>query len=430
MKNGPTVLLMVLDAVGVTTLEYLLAHSARKVHLPHLCEMGLGNILSEKFRDRIASRPGAQLSLALTQASAYPDSTIGHREMVGVVDPRKYQLFPDGFPQNFVRALEKEIGRGVMFNRMAGGMEAIEENRELHEHTGRPILYASKCDPVLQLAMNEEIIPIPEQHRIVDASFALALRMGLKVTRAIGRSYVMKDDAIFRTPNRHDCTLPLEGPTLIGIARGRGVRTVSVGKAAELVGADFDDTIKLTDPKLLDPALGFRFVDGKKRDTNPYSIQGTINALVAAGNISRPRGTFVFANCVDADSLFGHTRDVEGALRSIEEFDRLLPRVTHLLAPGDMIMITADHGIEHREDYGYHSLEPLPMLAERVGVRFDLNLFTRGTLALAGYLAAQVFGCGDEYVETCALGKYLRSGRRGGARQGADRRCHAQDHHV
>jgi phosphopentomutase len=113
---------------------------------------------------------------------------------------------------------------------------------------------------------------------------------------------------------------------------------------------------------------------------------------------------------VDADSLFGHTRDIEGALRSLEEFDRLLPMVTHLLAPGDMMMITADHGIEHREDYGYHSLEPVPMLATVVGVRFDLKLFARETLALAGYLAAQIFGCAEEYIETCALGKYLRSG--------------------
>ncbi len=410
MRNGPTVLLMVLDAVGVTTMDYLLAHSARNIHLPHLCEMGLGTILSGKIGDGAAPRPQPSLAIALTQASAYPDSTIGHREMVGVIDPRRYRLFPDGFPARFVSALEKEIGRKVMFNRMAGGMEAIDENRELHEKTGRPILYASKCDPVLQLAMNEEIIPVREQHRIVDASFALALRMGVKITRSIGRSYVMRDGAVFRTPNRHDCTLPLEKPTLIGIARQRGVRTVSVGKAAELVGADFDDVIKLTDPKLLDPSLGFRFVDGKNRDTNPYSIQGTINALVAAKNISRPRGTFVFANCVDADSLFGHTRDVEGALRSIEEFDRLMPKITRLLAPGDMIMITADHGMEHREDYGYHSLEPVPLLASVVGAPFDLDLFRRNTLALAGYLAAQIFGCAEEYVETCALEDYLARG--------------------
>jgi phosphopentomutase len=370
--------------------------------------MGLGNVLSEKFKSRVAPCRQAQFSKALTQASAYPDSTIGHREMVGVVDPRTYQLFPNGFPEDYVRALSKEIGRDLIFNRMAGGMEAIEDNREAHEKTGSPILYASKCDPVLQLAMDERIIPVPEQHHIVDASFALALRMGLKITRSIGRSYTIRDGAIFRTPNRHDCTLPLDKPTLIGIAQGRGVRTVSIGKAAELVGAEFDDVIKLTDPALLDPALGFKFVDAKRRDTNPYSIQGTIDALAAARNISRPHGTFIFANYVDADSLFGHTMDVEGALRSIEEFDRMLPKITSLLSPGDLIIITADHGMEHREDYGYHSLEPLPMLASVIGGRFDLKLFERETLALAGYLAAQVFGCAGEYVEICSLREYLQ----------------------
>jgi phosphopentomutase len=328
--------------------------------------------------------------------------------MVGVVDPRTYKLFPDGFPEDYVRALAKEIGRDLIFNRMAGGMEAIEKNRELHEKTGKPILYASKCDPVLQLAMDENVIPVPEQHRIVDASFALALRMGIEITRVIGRSYTMRDGAIFRTPNRHDCTLPLDKPTLIGIAKGRGVRTVSIGKAAELVGAEFDDVIKLTDPALLDPALGFRFVDEKRRDTNPFSIQGTINALAAARNISRPHGTFIFGNYVDADSLFGHTMNVEGTLSSIEEFDRMLPKVTSLLSPGDMVIITADHGMEYREDYGYHSLEPVPMLASIIGGRFDLKLFERQTLALAGYLAAQVFGCAGEYVETCNLREYLK----------------------
>lgn len=421
MKNGPTVLLMVLDAVGATTLEYLLAHGARKVDLPNLSEMGLGNVLSKKFRDRVAPCRQARFSRAITQASAYPDSTIGHREMVGVVDPRTYQLFPNGFPEDFVRALAEEIGRDLIFNKMAGGMEAIEENMDLHEKTGSPILYASKCDPVLQLAMDEGVVPVPEQHHIVDASFALARRMGLKITRSIGRSYTIRDGAVFRTPNRHDCTLPLDKPTLVGIVRGMGVRAVSIGKAAELVGAEFDDVIKLTDPGLLDPALGFGFVDGKRRDTNPYSIQGTINALSAAGSVPRPKGTFIFANCVDADSLFGHTMDVEGTLSSIEEFDRMLPKITGLLAPGDLIIITADHGMEYREDYGYHSLEPVPMLAAVSGARFDLELFERETLALAGYLAAQVFGCEDEYVKVCGLSEYLKGGEEG--RIGVGRRA-------
>lgn len=408
MKNGPTALLLVLDAVGVTTLEYLLDRKPRAIALPHLRALGLGNILAERFRKSVRPNPYAQFAAAVSQASAYPDSTIGHREMVGVIDHRTYRLFPNGFPAEYVAALEKEIGRKVFFNKMAGGMEAIEKNREEHERTGFPILYASKCDPVLQLGMNETVIPVPEQHRIVDAAFALARRMGVTITRVIGRSYVMKEEAVFRTPNRHDCTLRLEQPTLIEIAARHGVRTVSVGKTAELVGAHFDDKVKLTDPSSLDPACGYRFVDPKKRDTNPYSIQGTLNALDAARREPRPKGSFVFANFVDADSLFGHTRDIEGTLNAVEEFDRQLPRMRGLLGPGDLIILTADHGMEHRPDYGYHSLEPMPMLAERIGMPFEFDLFGRETLALAGYIAAQLFGCADEYVKTCGLDAFRK----------------------
>ena len=409
MKNGPTVLILVLDAVGVTTLEYLLDRKPRAIALPHLRALGLGNILAERFRKTVRPNPRAQFARGVSQASAYPDSTIGHREMVGVIDHRTYQLFPEGFPADYVRALEKEIGRRVFFNRMAGGMEAIQDNREEHERTGFPILYASKCDPVLQLGMNETVIPVPEQHRMVDTAFTLAQRMGVRITRVIGRSYVMKEGTVFRTPNRHDCTLPLEQPTLIEIAARHGVRTVSVGKTAELVGAHFDDKVKLTDPASLDPACGFRFVDQKKRDTNPFSIQGTLNALDATAREPRPKGSFVFANFVDADSLFGHTRDIEGALNAIEEFDRQLPRMRGLLRPGDLIIVTADHGMEHRPDYGYHSLEPMPMLAEKIGMPFEFDLFGRETLALAGYLAAQLFGCADEYVKACGLGAFVNS---------------------
>jgi len=182
---------------------------------------------------------------------------------------------------------------------------------------------------------------------------------------------------------------------------------VSVGKTAELVGARFDEKVKLTDPESLDPACGYRFVDAKRRDTNPYSIQGTLEALDAARIAERPGGSFIFANFVDADSLFGHTRDVDGALSSVQEFDRQLHRIKARLRPGDLAIVTADHGMEHRADYGYHSLEPMPMLAERVGGPFGLGVFSRDTLALAGYLVAQLFGCAEEYVATCGLGAFV-----------------------
>jgi len=48
------------------------------------------------------------------------------------------------------------------------------------------------------------------------------------------------------------------------------------------------------------------------------------------------------------------------------------------------------------------------MLVERVEMPFKFSLFKKETLALAGYLVAQLFGCAEEYVKTCGLGAFER----------------------
>ncbi|HBT63029.1 MAG TPA: hypothetical protein DEB40_14925, partial [Elusimicrobia bacterium] len=172
------------------------------------------------------------------------------------------------------------------------------------------------------------------------------------------------------------------------------------GKTSDLVNTTYHERIKLTNPAFLDPSLGLRFVHPKKKDTNPYNVQGTINALACAARLHRPRGTFVFSNLVDADSLYGHTRDVAGAVRSLEEVDRCLPLFEKNLRKGDLLVITADHGMQHREDYGYHNKEPLPLIVERVGFGADLGGLKPGpgkSLCEIGDLIAQAFGCEKEY---------------------------------
>jgi phosphopentomutase len=396
-----TAVLIVIDALGLDTLDYLLSRSSKKASLPNLVRLGLGELLPGRL-GRVKPKGWA---LRVNQASASADSVVGHREMMGVVDPRTFDLFPDGFPKGYIRALEKAIGRKTLFNRMAGGMEAIELNAREHEKTGRPIVYASKCDPLIQLAMDEAVVPVAEQHAIADTAFRLALDMGVPVTRAIARAYFRSGGEFVRTINRHDAVLPLSGPTLVDVLYRKGVWTVAVGKTADLVNTAYHEKVKLSDPRLLDPALGLRFVHPKGKDANPYSIQGVVNAVVSAKALYRPAGTFVFANLVDTDSLYGHARDVDGALASVEETDRLVPAIESRLEPGDLLMVAADHGMRHGDDYGYHNKEPLPLLAERIGRR-GLGGLKPGLapgLAEAGSLLAQAFGCGREFLE--ALGK-------------------------
>ena len=409
-SKAKNVLLIVVDAVGVSTLEYLLSKYEKPVHLPNLSKMGLGGLLSPEFAKRLGKADGKSYALRIEQASASADSVIGHREMAGIVDHRTYNLFPEGFRPDYIAELERRIGRKTMFNKMAGGMEAIELNAEEHARSGRPIVYASKCDPLIQLAMDENVIPVREQHKIADTAFALAMEMKIPVTRAIARAYVRTPQGeIARTPNRHDAVLPMEGRTLLDMLYEKGVWTVAVGKTSELVNTVYNEKIKLTRPEFIDPALKLRFVHPKGKDTNPFSVQGIINALNAARAVYRPHGTFVFANLVDTDSLYGHTRDVAGALKSLEELDRELPLIEKHLAAGDLLLLTADHGMAHREDYGYHNREPLALLARVKGKEGldGLKAPSGKTLADAGYLAAQMFGCEKEFASAGELGRFF-----------------------
>ncbi|MFA6003711.1 MAG: hypothetical protein WC881_06555, partial [Elusimicrobiota bacterium] len=354
-------------------------------------------ILAPKFRSRLGRDAQKNCAMRVDQASASADSVIGHREMVGIVDPSTYNLFPCGFSGEYIAALEKRISRKTIFNKMAGGMEAIELNADRHEKTGCPIVYASKCDPLVQIAMNEKIIPVKEQHRIADAAFELAMEMGIPITRAIARAYIRTPSRdIVRTANRHDTVLPLKGKTLVDILYGLGVWTVSVGKTSDLVNTNYHERIKLVNPDFIDPGLDLRFVHPQKKDTNPYSVQGTVNALIGAARLYRPHGTFIFTNLVDADSLYGHTRDIPGAIHCLEEMDRSVALFEDNMRQGDLLVITADHGMQHRPDYGYHNREPLPLIVERIGYGADLGGLRVGpgkSLREAGLLVSQALGC-------------------------------------
>ncbi len=410
----PIALVMVIDAVGLSTIEYLLKNYDKEINMPNLSRLGLGRIIAPEFEKRFSlsgAGLGADGSLKnvdmnyaarINQVSATADSLVGHREMMGIVDDRTYDLFPDGFNKDYLAELEKRTGRKIFFNKMAGGIEAIELNADEHEKTGNLIVYASKCDPLVQIAMNEAIIPVAEQHKIADIAFDLAMEMKIPITRAIARSYIKNSEGeIARTSNRHDSVLPIGGKTLIDIMNEKNIWTIAVGKTSDLVNTHYCEKIKLKEEDFLDPALDLRFVHPKKKDTNLFSVQGIINAISSSKNLYRPYGAFIFANLVDTDSLYGHTRDSEGAIKAIEEIDRIIPLIENHLGEGDIFMITADHGMEHKSDYGYHSNEPLPLIVERMGFDFNLGGIKTGAckgLTEVGHIVSQLLNCEEEYL--------------------------------
>jgi phosphopentomutase len=77
----------------------------------------------------------------------------------------------------------------------------------------------------------------------------------------------------------------------------------------------------------------------------------------------------VFVNLVDFDMLYGHRRDVIGYAKALEEFDAELPLLEKILKPGDLAVITADHGCDPTQPGSDHTRERIPIIAFGPGVK-------------------------------------------------------------
>ena len=61
--------------------------------------------------------------------------------------------------------------------------------------------------------------------------------------------------------------------------------------------------------------------------------------------------------------LYGHRRDVAGYAAALEAFDSRVPELSSALKPGDLAVLTADHGCDPTWHGSDHTREQVPILA-------------------------------------------------------------------
>ena len=76
-----------------------------------------------------------ELSMGKAESSPGKDSVTGHWEMVGVITPKAFPTYPNGFPIPLVKEFEKRIGTQTLGNKPASGTEIIKELGALHVET-------------------------------------------------------------------------------------------------------------------------------------------------------------------------------------------------------------------------------------------------------------------------------------------------------
>jgi phosphopentomutase len=115
-------------------------------------------------------------------------------------------------------------------------------------------------------------------------------------------------------------------------------------------------------------------------------MDATLEAMETAEN-----GELVFTNFVDFDMVHGHRRDVAGYAAALEAFDARLPEVHRKLRPGDLVVLTADHGCDPTWRGTDHTRERVPIIAYGPGLR-SKAIGTRPTYADIGETIAQHLG--------------------------------------
>ena len=281
----------------------------------------------------------------MQERSAGKDTTTGHWEIAGVILEEAFATF-DQFPDELVRAIERDAGVQFIGNYAQSGTTILRELGAEHVRTGKPILYTS-ADSVLQIAAHEQVIRIDRLYDICTVARQHADRF--RIGRVIARPFAGPEGNFARTARRHDFSMEPPRTVLNDLIDNRHA-VIGVGKISDIFA-------------------GQGISESFPTDGNAEGMQQIVE------NWERLQNGLIFANLVDFDMLYGHRRDVAGYARTLAEFDDWLGKFLGHIAPDDLVIITADHGNDPTYRGSDHTREQVPLFvlhqneARALGVR-------------------------------------------------------------
>lgn len=349
------IFLIVLDGLGIGSLndgkENTLLHVIdNKYNLNVLEKLGLTTLIG------INKENTRGLYMRCKKVSKMNDSLSSHYEMMGAVSTEEYSVYKDGIPLELVSKIQRAIKREVIGNEYADGEKIINTLGQMHMKTHCPIIYTSD-DSVLQVAAHEDIIPLQDLYDMCEKIFKIVSEPEYNIQRVIARPFTGKAGIFTRTNKRKDfSTQPPKN--VLDLLDKNGINVACLGKVGDLFSnRSMSVSIRTTD--------------------NIDTMMKTID--FAKGNFNG----LIFANFSDFDSLYGHRKDRDGFLKSLEEFNYYLPILLKNLRKKDLLIITADHGCDPTMS-GSHTLEYVPLIMYNPLFKKGKLMHDRQTLADIG----------------------------------------------
>ena len=373
-----TAILIILDGMGVggapDAADYgdvgsdTFGNMARVVgglNVPHLAALGLGNLHPVQGVAPVTT-PRASYG-RLQEVSAGKDSTTGHWELMGLVTSEPFPTYPDGFPPEVLAEFTARTGYGVLGNKAASGTAIIAELGDEHLATGKLIVYTS-ADSVFQIAAHDRVCDIDELYRVCAIAREM-LQPPHQVSRVIARPFTGESGSFTRTAFRHDYSVDPPAGLLLPALQRHGVTVSSIGKIYDLYNG-----------------LGIDHSHTSRSNAEGMARLAELYGAAADG----PR--LLLLNLVDFDMLWGHRNDPQGMRQGLEEFDVWLGPFLDGMLPGDLLLMTADHGNDPTTPSTDHSREQVPLFAYEGGRPGGRDLGVREGFMDVGATIADYFG--------------------------------------
>lgn len=340
------------------------AHAAASIgglNVPNMEAMGIGTLDDIEGVQAISVHPQSYC-LACQETSLGKDTMTGHWEMMGINTTKPFQTFTDtGFPSSLMDELEKRTGHKLLGNYASSGTVILDELGEQQIKENALIVYTSS-DSVLQIAANEDHMPLEEIYRCCQIARELTMRPEWMVGRVIARPYVGEKKGQFKRvgAHRHDYTVSPTGVTAMEILKDNGYTVSAVGKINDIFnGVGISKTIHTA--------------------SNEEGMDEAIRQLK-----NEDWTGLCFVNLVEFDSEYGHRRNPQGYARCLEAFDKRVGEFIASMNDEDVLMITADHGNDPTFKGTDHTREKVPLLIYSPSFKNGRKLDEQKTFAVMG----------------------------------------------
>lgn len=375
------VIVMVIDSMGIgamadckefndipecNTLKHVCEFN-NGLNVPNMQKIGLGNIQDFKGIAK-EQNPSGQYGTMLEKSKG-KDTTTGHWEMAGLVSPKPFATYPEGFPEELIKEFIKETGcHGILANRPASGTAIIAELNEEHHKTKFPIVYTS-ADSVFQIALDTDLIPLETLYDWCETARKILDKGDYNVSRVIARPYKIIDGKPTRiSKDRRDYSM-VPSHTVLNDIKNSGGKVIAIGKIEDIFSKS---------------GITHAIHTGSNREGLELTLKAVKNELkfekIAYPDYKQTEtktGDLIFTNLVDTDMLYGHRNDPAGYGRAIEEIDTFVDDIIENMTDDDLLIITADHGCDPTVEGTDHTREKVPVLIYSKNIKpEDLGVIT------------------------------------------------------